>query len=291
MKFFDMESNGKNRKSIVNDKPTAYQTPPSVIENRVGWRVDDFEELIQSQGYDALIDRALRCPCVDKATGQALSTCKNCLGRGWFFVDRTETRLIAQHMDSKKRYENWSEVNRGTASITTKGIDKLGFMDKIILTQLEEFYSEIIRPIYFQGEIIAYPVYEPLKVTDMFLFASDNEKLINIKEDEYVIDGNKIVFDLGIQDKISIDDMNVKNKSEIPISISIRYSHFPVYHVIDVNRELMKVRESRFCSYNDEKLRQMPINVLARKAHYLFDAQKFGEESFENTVLPAKERE
>lgn len=286
-----VESNGKNRKSIVTDKPTAYQTPPSAIENRVGWRVDDFEELIQSQGYDALIDRALRCPCVDKSTGQALSTCKNCLGRGWFFVDRTETRLIAQHMDSKKRYENWSEVNRGTASITTKGIDKLGFMDKIILTQLEEFYSEIIRPIYFQGEIIAYPVYEPLKVTDMFLFSSDNEKLISIKEDEYVIDGNKIVFDLGIQDKISIDDMNVKNKSEIPISISIRYSHFPVYHVIDVNRELMKVRESRFCSYNDEKLRQMPINVLARKAHYLFDAQKFGEESFENTVLPAKERE
>lgn len=280
-----MESNGKNRKSIVTDKPTAYQTPPSAIENRVGWRVDDFEELIQSQGYDALIDRALRCPCVDKATGQALSTCKNCLGRGWFFVDRTETRLIAQHMDSKKRYENWSEVNRGTASITTKGIDKLGFMDKIILTQLEEFYSEIIRPIYFQGEIIAYPVYEPLKVTDMFLFSSDNEKLISIKEDEYVIDGNKIVFDLGIQDKISIDDMNVKNKSEIPISISIRYSHFPVYHVIDVNRELMKVRESRFCSYNDEKLRQMPINVLARKAHYIFDQNLFGEEAFENTVL------
>ena len=286
-----MESNGKNRKSIITDKVTAYQTPPTSMSPNVGWDVNKFETLIQTQGYDAFIDRALRCPCVDKATGQALSTCKNCLGRGWFFVDRTETRLIAQHMDSKKHYENWSEVNRGTASITTKGIDKLGFMDKIILTQLEEFYSEIIRPIYFQGEIIAYPVYEPLKVTDMFLFASDNEKLINIKEDEYVIDGNKIVFDLGIQDKISIDDMNVKNKSEIPISISIRYSHFPVYHVIDVNRELMKVRESRFCSYNDEKLRQMPINVLARKAHYLFDAQKFGEESFENTVLPSKERE
>ena len=285
------DSNGKNRKSIITDKTTAYQTPPASMSPHVGWDVNKFETLIQTQGYDAFIDRALRCPCVDKATGQALSTCKNCLGRGWFFVDRTETRLIAQHMDSKKRYENWSEVNRGTASITTKGIDKLGFMDKIILTQLEEFYSEIIRPIYFQGEIIAYPVYEPLKVTDMFLFSSDNEKLISIKEDEYVIDGNKIVFDLGIQDKISIDDMNVKNKSEIPISISIRYSHFPVYHVIDVNRELMKVRESRFCSYNDEKLRQMPINVLARKAHYLFDAQKFGEESFENTVLPAKERE
>lgn len=285
------ESNGKNRKSIVTNKPTAYQTPPTVYDNKVGWRVNDFEELIQSQGYDAFIDRALRCPCVDKATGQALSTCKNCLGRGWFFIDRTETRLIAQHMDSKKRYENWSEVNRGMASITTKGIDKLGFMDRVILTQLEEFFSEIIRPIFFQDEIIAYPVYEPLKVTDIFLFASDSEKLISLKEDEYLIDGNKIVFDPNIQDKISIDDMNFKNRTEIPISISIRYSHFPVYHVVDINRELMKVRESRFCSYNDEKLRQMPINVLARKAHYIFDAQKFGEESFENTVFPPKDRE
>lgn len=286
-----MKSNSLNRKSVITDKPTAYQTPPAVFENRIGWRVNDFEELIQSQGYDAFIDRALRCPCVDISTGQALSTCRNCLGRGWFFVDRTETRLIAQHMDSKKRYENWSEVNRGTASITTKGIDKLGFMDKIILTQLEEFYSEIIRPIYFQGEILAYPVYEPLEITDMFLFSSDNEKLINITADEYVVDENKIVFDLNIQDKISMANMNITDKTEIPISISIRYSHFPVYHVIDMNRELMKVRENKSCSYNDETLRQMPINVLARKAHYLFDAQKFGEESFENTVFPVKDRE
>lgn len=281
-----IESNNKNRKSIITDKPTVFQTPASAVNLRVGWNVNNFETLIQTQGYDAFIDRALRCPCVDKATGQALSTCKNCLGRGWFFIDRTETRLIAQHMDSKKRYENWSEVNRGTASITTKGIDKLGFMDRIILTQLEEFYSEIIRPIFYQGEIIAYPVYEPLKITNMFLFSSDNEKLVPIMPDEYTVDKNKIVFSLGIQDKIAISDMNIKAKSEIPISISIRYSHYPVYHVIDINRELMKVRESKFCSFDDEKLRQMPINVLARKAHYIFDAQKFGEESFENAVIP-----
>lgn len=281
-----MESNGKNRKSIITDKPTAFQTPPAGINPKVGWNVDRFETLIQTQGYDAFIDRALRCPCVDKATGQALSTCQNCLGRGWFFIDRTETRLIAQHMDSKKRYENWSEVNRGTASITTKGTDKLGFMDRVILMQLEEFYSEIIRPIFYQGEIIAYPVYEPLEITNMFLFSSDDEKLVPVTPDEYTVDKNKIVFSLDIQDKIAISDMNIKAKSEIPISISIRYSHYPVYHVIDINRELMKVRESRFCSFDDEKLRQMPINVLARKAHYIFDAQKFGEESFENTVMP-----
>ena len=87
----------------ILDKTIAYQTPPNIVDPKVGWRVADYDELIQSQGYDAYIDKALRCPCIDKATGQALSTCRNCLGRGWFFIDRIETRLIAQHMDSKKR--------------------------------------------------------------------------------------------------------------------------------------------------------------------------------------------
>ena len=262
------ESNGKNRKSIITDKPTAFQTPAAAVNPRVGWDVNKFETLIQTQGYDAFIDRALRCPCVDKATGQALSTCKNCLGRGWFFIDRHETRLIAQHMDSKKRYENWSEVNRGTASITTKGIDKLGF---------------ILNPVIFEKELIAYPVYEPLFVTNIFLFVGDATKLEPIPEEMYKIDKNKIVFDQSLLSVLPVEDVNQKQPN---MSVSIRYAHYPVYHVIDANRELMKVRESKFCSYDDEKLRQMPINVLARKAHYIFDAQKFGEESFENTVMP-----
>ena len=274
-----------NGKSIVTDKTIAFQTPPASMTPRVGWNVDRFETLIQTQGYDAYIDRALRCPCADKNSGQALSTCKNCLGRGWIFVDRTETRLIAQHMDSKKQYQDWSEVNRGTASITTRGIDKLGFMDRIILTQLEEYYSEILRPVFFRGEIVAYPVYEPLKIQSMYLFVADNEKLLPLGSNMYTIDKNRIVFNLGIQDLISVNDMNVSSVSEIPISITVRYSHYPVYHVIDVNRELMKVRESKFCGVDDEKLRQMPINVLARKAHFIFDAQRWGEESFDNTIV------
>lgn len=276
-----MESNNKNRKSIVTDKPVAYQTPAASINPRVGWRVDDFERLIQTQGYDAYIDRAMRCPCVDKATGQALSTCKNCLGRGWFFVDRTETRIIAQRMDSKKRYESWGEVNRGTASITTKGIDKLGFMDRIILLQLEEFYSEILRPEVYEGELLAYPVYEPLEISNIFLFVGDYTKLEPIPNEMYVVDKNKIVFDQSLLELLPVEDVNQKTPN---MSVSIRYSHYPVYHVIDINRELMKVRESKLCSFDDEQLRQMPINVLARKAHYIFDAQQFGEESFENTV-------
>lgn len=279
------------KRSIMTNMVTAYQTPPAAINPRVGWDVNRFETLIQTQGYDALIDRALRCPCCDKATGQAMSTCKNCGGRGWFFVDRTETRLLAQHMDSKKRYDEWSQVNRGTASITTRGIDKLGFMDRIILTQLEEWFSETLHPVLFDGQLIAYPIYEPLEISNVFLFASDVAPLVPLSADMYSVVGNKIVFSENVVNLVDLESLDIKDVNEIPLHITIRYSHYPVYHVIDMNRELMRVREGKLCGQGyDEYLRQMPINVLARKAHYIFDNQKWDEVYYDNTVIPPVDR-
>lgn len=268
------------RKSILQ-KPIITTTAPTPADPQAYWRVDQFEKLIYSQGYEALIDRAMRCPCVDKTSGQPLSTCKNCLGRGWFFVDRTETRVIAQHMDNKKRYVDWGEINRGTASITTRGSDKLGFMDRIILTQLEGHFSEILRPVMYK-ELVAYPVYEPLKITNMYLFSSDDEPLYPVPEDMYQIDGNKIVFDKDLAEHVVITDLNQK---KAPMTLTVRYTHYPVFHVIDANRELMKVRE-RDCSFSDDTLTQMPINVLVRKAQYIFNAQNFGADMFENSIIP-----
>ena len=106
------------KKSIMTAHPVTAQTPPSNTLPKVGWDVNRFNGLIQNHGYDVYIEKALRCPCVDRATGQALSTCKNCLGRGWFFVDRRETRLVAQGMENLRRNEQYGEVNRGLARIT-----------------------------------------------------------------------------------------------------------------------------------------------------------------------------
>lgn len=275
-----------NGKSILQQPATTYQTPPTHTIPRVGWDVNRFESLIQNQGYDVYIDRALRCPCCDRNNGQALSTCKNCGGRGWIFVDRTETRIIAQHMDSKKKYADWGEVNYGTASFTSKGIDKLGFMDRIILMQLEEAYSETLLPVLEDDEIVAYPIYEPLLITNAYLLASASSPLIPLTTNDYTVEGNKIKFEASLLEKVTMTlDINSK---ELPLQITIRYTHYPVYHVIDVNRELMKVREGKLCQYNDEQLRQMPINVVARKAHYLFQQQR--SVLFDNSVIPGINR-
>lgn len=267
-------------KSILTAHAITSQTPPSLDLPKVGWDVNKFEGLIYNHGYEAFIERAMRCPCVDKATGQAQSTCHNCLGRGWFFVDKRETRVVAQSLNNVKRFEQAGEVNRGTARITTRASDKLGFMDRIILTQLEAYYSEILKPNFYKDELISYPIYEPLEITSMFLYAGDTTKLIPVPKNMYRVDGNRIVFDSSLEEFVPVEDVNQKHPE---ISITIRYSYYPVYHVIDANRELMKVREHK-CSFSDEALRSMPINILARKAHFIFDSQKYSSELIDNSV-------
>ena len=268
------------KKSILTAHAVVSQTPPSTGLPKVGWDVEKFNGLIYNHGYEAQLEHAMRCPCVDKATGQALSTCKNCLGRGWLFINKQETRVVSQGMNNVKRDTQTGEVNRGIARITVRAIDRIGFMDRIMLTELEAYYTEIVRPQMYDGKLIAYPVYEPIEITDAFLYISDNQKLRPLEEGQYKVEGNRIEFDENIMNFVDVTDMNQVSPE---LSVTIRYSYHPVYHVIDGNRELMRVSE-RGCRYSDEKLAQMPINVLAKKAHYIFDAQRYDAELYDNTV-------
>ncbi len=268
------------KKSILTSHAIVSQTAPSTGLPKVGWDVEKFNGLIYNHGYQAFIEHAMRCPCCDKATGQALSTCKNCLGRGWLFINKQETRVVSQSMGNIKRDTQTGEVNHGTARITVRAIDRIGFMDRIMLTELEAYYTEIVRPQMYEGTLLAYPVYEPIEITDAFLYVSDTQKLRPLTKDQYNVVGNRIEFDESIMNLVDVTDVNQISPE---LSITIRYSYHPVYHVIDANRELMRVSE-RGCKYDDEKLAQMPINVTARKAHYIFDAQKYNAELYDNTV-------
>lgn len=266
--------------SIITQHPITAQTPPTFDLPKPYWDIKKFDSLIYNMGYNALLQRALRCPCVDRASGHALSTCKNCNGRGWFFVDTRETRIIAQGMDNTRRNTQTGEINRGSARITARASDKLGFMDRVILLDLIAYYTEILNPIEYNDSLVAYPIYEPIDVTNIYLYAGDDKKLIPLTPDKYDIEENKIIFNDSIIDEVPVEDVNQKFPE---ITISIRYSYHPCYHIIDANRELTKVRENN-CSFTDEDLKQVPMSYTARKAHYIFDAVKYGDEVFENSV-------
>lgn len=270
-----------DKKSIITQHPITAQTPPSFDLPKPHWDVNKFESLIYNMGYDAYIEKALRCPCCDKATGQALSTCHNCLGRGWFFVDKRQTRIVAQSMENQRRNSQTGEVNHGNARITARASDKLGFMDRVMLLDLTAWYTELLNPIEYEDELIAYPVYEPLEISNIYLYGGDNVKLIPLTPSQYEISGNKIIFNKSLEELVPVEDMNQKFPE---MTISIRYSHYPVYHIIDEERSLTKVRENG-CSFTDGQLKQVPMLYIGRVAHYIFDAQKFNNNAFENTVI------
>jgi len=246
------------------NKPIGSVTGNENPEHQVRFEPRRFNELVFDKGYEVFIDKALRCPCVGKGTGQALLTCDNCLGVGWFFVNRIETRIAVQQLKADVKYENWSQTTAGMAKITARAIDKLAFMDRIILREVEGFFTEVTKARVFKGSKVCFLIYEPLEIEEIYMFISDNQPLRVLKPEEYLIDGHKLMLDS------KFDDVE-------KISISVRYRHCLTYHIIDMTRDIMKVRTKENCAKSKEELSNMPIGGMARKAHYILDNQKYDE--------------
>jgi hypothetical protein len=262
------------KKTDSRNKPVHTKTHPESVEHQVRFEPQRFNSLIYDKGYEVYIDRALRCPCTVKGTGQALISCNNCLGIGWIFVNRIETRMAVQQLNANVKYENWSQTTTGMAKVTSRAIDKLAFMDRIILREVEGYFNEVIRVKDYKGNKVGFAIYEILEIESIYLFQGDKQALLPIKKSDYTIDGFKIIFDPQYN---SMDDIN----------ISIRYRHCLTFHLIDMNRDIMKVRTVD-CGMPDEQLRNMPISGIARKSHYIFDNQKYEQENrlIENSTEP-----
>lgn len=237
---------------------------PENVGFQVRFDPQKFNSLIWDKGYEVWHDKALRCPCVVKGTGQGLSSCDNCLGIGWIFIDRKETRIAVQQLKADVKYENWSQTTAGMAKITSRSTDKLAFMDKIVLREVEGYFNEVLKVRDFQGKPTVYCTYEILEIESIFMFNGAKENLVKLQEGlDYTFDKFRITF-------------NPKFKNIENMSITVRYRHYLTYHIIDMNRDIMKVR-TKTCSMLNEELENMPISGMARKSHYLFDNLKFEE--------------
>jgi hypothetical protein len=247
-------------------RAVATTTPAEPPEFQVRFESQRFNALVFDKGYEVWLDRAYRCPCSITGAGQPLVSCDNCLGVGWIFTDRSETRIAVQGIKADVKYENWSKTTAGTARITARAIDKLAFMDRIILKDVEGYYNEIIRVRNNGTTRIGYTEYPIIEIEDIFLFDTDKTPL------KRLVQGT----DYTIEKESKIILTPAASTKPAPV-LSVRYRHYMTYHIIDMNRDIMKVRE-KGCLMPEEMLKEMPVAGLARKAHYLFDNMKYEEE-------------
>ncbi len=267
----------------AHNKPIIIEVPNPDDGKQPRFNRGQFEKAIGASGYECDVEKAVRCPCKPLAVKTALPNCENCGGVGWFFVDKKRTFALIQAMNRKTKFINWSEQDRGTSMITTIGGDKLAFMDRFTILELEASFSQQVRISEFKGGLHGFLFYEPLVVDEIFLFESSSKPLIALDDTQYTITENVIrITDLALNTHLKSTEDGKQ------LSITIRFTHNPVHHIIDIPRELVRLKQSdRDCDNFIKDKQYFPIHAIGRRAHYMFDAPDLsGEGLFNNTVEP-----
>lgn len=215
----------------------------------------DFEKLIWDKGYRVIIENGVECPCKGK-TGAPLTTCHNCLGLGWIFLNPIETRAIITSANASTKYKHWSKELTGTVNITVRNEERLSYMDKVTFKTATNILSEV-RPLLTTGaNKFIFCSYKVESIRNVYLFDSDSTALILVDPIRYSIkSANNMVVDFkGLVYPVGFNGV-----------VSIEYEYLESYNVIDIPHSF----RSAFIDDNNGKSQEynLPVQAIAAKSH------------------------
>src|SRR5690606_331934 len=209
------------------------QTPSSqmITPPRADFDKNRFDTLVAQEGVDVAVEKALQCPCKTQKINN-LSTCKNCGGTGWIYVNRRLSRFVLQSMDFQNKEEVWSRLVHGVVKITAPAEEKLSFMDRITRLNSNSIFSQVVQ---FEqdrnGIYYGFLSYEPKDIEYLGLFITADDKLQQVNSSDIKITNSRIELAPTVELPY-IDDNN-------PLTATIRYVHAPVFYVFEHNREVV----------------------------------------------------
>lgn len=239
----------------------------------------EIEAAIRDKGYDVIIEKAYLCPCKGKGDPSHLNVCKNCGGSGWVFANPTKTKLIISGLaaDGKLKeaaLREWGLIDGGTVKVTGVDSDKLTYMDRITVLDATAEHNEIVYPQLTDDDttLFAFTHYDVVSVDLVALFEGVGVKLKRLTEPtDYSFTDNIITFAASYN--------AVTNPS-----VTIRYRHRPVFHIIDVLRESMTSTKGQ---HGAQQKLVMPVHALAKRAHLVKDVENYvGNRLLDNSWLP-----
>ena len=241
--------------------------------------LSEIEATIRDKGYDVIVEKAYLCPCKGKSTPAPLNVCRNCGGSGWLFANPTKTKMIITGITSDSKLKeaalrDWGMIDSGTIKVTALDSDKLTYMDRIVVLDATAEHNEILYPTLNDTDtsLFAFTQYDILSVDFIALFQGTNVALQRLSEPtDYSFIDNIITLAASYN--------NLTNSS-----VTIRYQHRPVFHIIDVLRESMTSTKGQFGS--QQKL-VMPVHAIAKRAHLIKDIENYdGDRLIDNSWLP-----
>lgn len=234
------------------------QTPASsmIAPPRADFDKNRYDTIIAQKGVDVLIEKALQCPCRTYKVN-SLSSCKNCGGIGWVFVNPRVSRVVVQGMNFENKEEVWSRLVHGVIKISAGYEEKLGYMDRVTRLNADAIFSEIAEVQEYEEGVSASALlsYSIKELEYVGLFQGTSEKFLQLNPSQYEVLNNKVI----------ITDLSVlpEYDEENPITVTVRYIYAPTFHIVEFNREAI---DNYRWTGKGEKLQQLPVLALARRA-------------------------
>lgn len=247
------------------------ESPAYPTEKRIDFinGVAPFEAAVDNKSYRLIWEKGLRCPCrLGNNMDVNLHSCTNCRGYGYVFVNPTVIRGMGYDINSKNTYQDWSIDNMGILKFSLSAETRPTFMDRITIVDGTSVNTEIQTTMANEeGFQFIYTIYQPVNITDIRIYESLEEPLRQLSSDDVEITSYAIIF---------------KTLKRIS-NVSVRYEHAPQYMVIDTPHEIRNI--STMIDGREENP-TYPVNVVAKKAHYIFDTPNiYGDSVNDNSTI------
>ena len=236
------------------------KTPPNLTgQGNTEFNKENFDSAVWKFGYDVILEKARQCPCTKN--GHGLSSCQNCRGTGWFFINPIKTKAIIQSLNKDTKFKDWSIEKEGSYQITVDDRDKLSFMDRITLINAFSEVSELLTVKTFNSKVFSFTTYEIEEIIDGFLFNGDSNSLMKLVNEA----------ELKIKEDNSFVAEITKSLTGDPAvsKLSLFYKHKVQVHVLDLPHN---IRSSWNMDENGNRNKiDLPINAIGRSSHLIFN--------------------
>lgn len=241
---------------------------------RADFSKEDFDTLVRQKSLVLTHEQAFRCSCVIEVNGNALSSCIDCGGVGYTFGEPDTVYGVIQAIGYNPKRMQYSEVNIGTAMLTIRYDERVGWWDRITVEDGETIFHEnvfpVLRTVSGINELSALLTYEPLEIFKVVMFVGENIPQVElIKDSDFTIEGRKLKLSDLIMDQF-------KNSNEKKKRIGIRYNHKPQYLIMDIQKD---IRNTKVIENQIEVRKNLPINCMIKKTHYAIGSKGFGSDA------------
>lgn len=138
---------------------------------RVDFRANEFDLAVETKGYLLIWERSMDCPCspVSTQTENPDPNCPLCKGKGWLYFGASDAQALTQYtldelqqaildrsggiiirglittvISSQEPYEVTGKWAKGSANLTVRSQNRLGYYDRITSLDSQIAYYEVL---------------------------------------------------------------------------------------------------------------------------------------------------